>query len=233
MHTKSIKSIRNYKHYRVVKYIIDGSEYNGPDVEIASAFSLPNLEYMGEPKFAYRLVKRGITQFQPIDSKSSPKFTIPEKAVHVLTDKLMQEYSFSPTCCIGFNEREQKWYGWSHHAIYGFGIGSITKKGDYAYIPTNPQDMLDDMINFWINPEDEFCYKTEVVKSEIGIPDPNGERDGLGCYLECSTVRKNDNSIFTGKYWQPYFDPWGRGEWEAKSLDDAKQMAKDFAEGVS
>ncbi len=26
-------------------------------------------------------------------------------------------------CSIGFNENEQKWYGWSHRAICGFGIG--------------------------------------------------------------------------------------------------------------
>lgn len=24
---------------------------------------------------------------------------------------------------IGFSEKEQKWYGWSHRAIHGFGIG--------------------------------------------------------------------------------------------------------------
>ena len=26
-------------------------------------------------------------------------------------------------CSIGFNEKENKWYGWSHRAICGFGIG--------------------------------------------------------------------------------------------------------------
>lgn len=26
-------------------------------------------------------------------------------------------------CSIGFQEKEQKWYGWSHRAICGFGIG--------------------------------------------------------------------------------------------------------------
>jgi len=145
----------------------------------------------------------------------------------------MQEYSFSPTCCVGFNEKEQKWYGWSHRAICGFGIGSIVKKGDCAYNPVDPQDMLDDMINFWVEKENEFCYKAQIVKKEIGIPDPSGERAGLGCYLECSTMRKNDNSIFIGKYWQPFPDVWGRGEWEAKTLEDAKQMAINFAEGVS
>ena len=34
---------------------------------------------------------------------------------------------------IGFSEKEQKWYGWSHRAIYGFGVGSKCKKGDTHY----------------------------------------------------------------------------------------------------
>jgi len=33
-------------------------------------------------------------------------------------------------CSIGFCEREQKWYGWSHRAIYGFGIGDTVEEGD-------------------------------------------------------------------------------------------------------
>lgn len=34
---------------------------------------------------------------------------------------------------IGFSETEQKWYGWSHRAIYGFGVGSKVKKGHAGY----------------------------------------------------------------------------------------------------
>jgi hypothetical protein len=34
---------------------------------------------------------------------------------------------------LGFSEDEQKWYGWSHRAIYGFGIGSTAKSGDCGY----------------------------------------------------------------------------------------------------
>lgn len=34
------------------------------------------------------------------------------------------------TCSIGFSEKEQKWYGWSHRAIHGFEIGHKCKKGD-------------------------------------------------------------------------------------------------------
>ena len=36
-------------------------------------------------------------------------------------------------CGVGFSEKEQKWYGWSHRAIYGFGVGSKCKKGDAHY----------------------------------------------------------------------------------------------------
>ncbi len=34
---------------------------------------------------------------------------------------------------IGFSEKEQKWYGWSHRAIYGFSVGDKIKKGDIVY----------------------------------------------------------------------------------------------------
>lgn len=33
---------------------------------------------------------------------------------------------------IGFNEQEQKWYGWSHRAICGFGIGDKLFEEDYG-----------------------------------------------------------------------------------------------------
>lgn len=36
------------------------------------------------------------------------------------------------TCSIGFCKKEQKWYGWSHRAIYGFGVGDTIKEGDCA-----------------------------------------------------------------------------------------------------
>jgi len=39
----------------------------------------------------------------------------------------------SPTddvCSIGFCAAESKWYGWSHRAIFGFGIGDVAEEGD-------------------------------------------------------------------------------------------------------
>lgn len=34
---------------------------------------------------------------------------------------------------LGFSESEQKWYGWSHRARYGWGIGDTYKKGDSGF----------------------------------------------------------------------------------------------------
>ena len=38
--------------------------------------------------------------------------------------------SNNKVCSIGFCKAEQKWYGWSHRAIFGFGVGDIVKEGD-------------------------------------------------------------------------------------------------------
>ena len=33
-------------------------------------------------------------------------------------------------CSIGFCKKENKWYGWSHRAIFGFTIGDVVKEGN-------------------------------------------------------------------------------------------------------
>lgn len=62
-------------------------------------------DYIGNSKDAYRLCRvRGIA---------------PEKS------------SFGHNVCsIGFSASRQKWYGWSHRAIFGFNIGDSVKEGD-------------------------------------------------------------------------------------------------------
>ena len=64
----------------------------------------PTGDFIGMSKFAHRLCKlRGI----------APEKSKPEHSV----------------CSIGFSEQEQKWYGWSHRAIFGFGIGHVVEEG--------------------------------------------------------------------------------------------------------
>lgn len=61
--------------------------------------------HIGTPEDAYRLQQRGLTSIQ----KAHPK------------DKV---------CSIGYSALQEKWYGWSHRAMFGFGIGDIVKEGD-------------------------------------------------------------------------------------------------------
>jgi len=38
----------------------------------------------------------------------------------------------SSICSIGFSEKEQRWYGWSHRAIYGFGVGDAVDSENHV-----------------------------------------------------------------------------------------------------
>lgn len=70
-----------------------------------SAYTLDG-SYIGRSKDAHRLiVQRGIQ---------------PEKA-----------HQDNNVCSIGFCSRKQKWYGWSHRAICGFGIGDVVTSEDH------------------------------------------------------------------------------------------------------
>ena len=127
---------------------------------------------------------------------------------------------------LGFNPKEQKWYGWSHRAIYGFGVGSECKKGDCGYKPFDKQDFLEDCVRFW---EDEKYHVETTAKEFV---DHDGANGVLVSYtyndkVKNEKLRGSMSSVFT-----QYPDEFGKGEWTAKTLDDAKQMAIDFADGV-
>jgi len=129
-------------------------------------------------------------------------------------------------CCIGFNVDEQKWYGWSHRAIYGFGIGSEVKRGDCGYVPVDLEDARDDAVRFWDG--DEHHYDVTAIDSK----DESGKFcfDVKWKYTEGVPNTKLRGTIGGVSHYPP--DEYGRGEWQAKTLEDAKQMAIDFAEGV-
>ncbi len=159
-------------------------------------------DWIGNSKEAYRLcAKRGI---KPEKRKDS-----------------------SCVCSIGFSEKEQKWYGWSYRAIYGFGIGSEVKIGDCAYVPKTFEGIKN--THYFGEPchllENDKCRATG--KSKIETKDSNEDNELVPCQfvgweIEPSECCKNSCIFQTGN-----------GEWDAKTLKDAKQMACDFAEGVS
>ena len=54
-----------------------------------------------------------------------------EKIAKMLNKKygiLPQAIEGNSVSSIGFSSKDNKWYGWSHRGIYGFGIGSTCKK---------------------------------------------------------------------------------------------------------
>ena len=145
------------------------------------------------------------------------------------------------TCSIGFCEREQKWYGWSHRAIYGFGVGSRVSKGDCGYKPDNPEELIDEYAN-WLDGKDAEQRRAEcqILEDRSGIrvlhapllieavTSPEGlaaALNGEGRSTETIDLHGGSNAVS--------IQTCGRGGWVAETLADAKQMAIDFAEGVA
>ena len=91
--------------YEVRREIWRHTDHPADDVEVKAAYDHQG-QYLGDWKMARFLIrKKGIRTFEKRGNQSC-------------------------VCSIGFNPEEQKWYGWSHRAIYGYGIGDVVEKGD-------------------------------------------------------------------------------------------------------
>ena len=195
MKDRKVLKVRRYKAgYEIREELVDGSEFGGEDFTMKTAYT-PTGDYIGNPKFAYRLCKkRGIAP-----------------------EKIGSDHNI---CSIGFCDKDQKWYGWSHRALFGFGIGSKTKRGDCSFVHGNVLEL------FASFSDDE---KKRVVKV-----------DADGITMRHDNVRQVPESPEIGEEveWVPAEPSYhtievGRGEWTAETLDDARLMAIDFAKDVS
>lgn len=242
--------INKWKYYRKRGYIIVDEVWEGYGIptQMKSAYSLPNFYYIGDSISAYRYWKKwGIISFEPASGSHPIKDRpIYEEAKQALLEGHIFQFKKSPSCSIGWSERDQKWYGWSHRAIYGFKPGSKIKKGNCAYIPGNKEEVITNILQFWdfdrqgnwIRPEWWGDDKKENVSKKVmnemilDIPDPYNEQEGLGMIIDYTTHVIDDRGLLRNKSWHKYPE-FGKGEWEAKNWDDAKQMAIDFADGVN
>lgn len=187
---KQICLLSNGEIVQTVKYNEETKFDNDPKYYgIMSVYNIAG-EYIGDPEFALFIANRKIK---------------PEKA-----------HSEHQVCSIGFCEKENKWYGWSHRAIYGFGIGSKISKGMCGFLPSNKQEFIDTHKTFF----EDGVSNTTVSASRKGI-------------TVTSHAKKANGELVAYKNFTPFPKVWGRGEWEAKTIDDAKQMAIDFADDVS
>ena len=140
-----------------------------------------------------------------------------------ITEQLQNTRNISDhTVNLGFNPKEQKWYGWSHRAFYGFGVGSSVAQGDCAYLPFDRADFMKDCLRFW--------HDRDFHKKEWAIFFPNGVRVSWKYNNEVPNEKLRST---IGGTFCPYPEKWGKGAWTAQTLIEAKQMAMDFAESVS
>ena len=184
-----------------------------PPLTLDTVYTKVGFYYVGDKKVAEMLLSKGITeQIQPHSG------------------------NIEHTCSIGFNPIEQSWNGWSHRAIFGFGIGSEVKKGDCAYHPTCAADMEAEYLAFWdIGIERECETPDKKCTTQLDYMNHDVVEDGVLGFKASKTTTFNfeGRGPFTHVGFEPYPAVWGRGEWRALTLDDAKEMAIAFAAGVS
>ncbi|MEO1892686.1 hypothetical protein [Spongiibacter tropicus] len=140
---------------------------------------------------------------------------------HGIAENVSSIWEAGKPICIGFNPEEGKWYGWSHRAICGFGVGSKCERGMCHYRPVDKDDFLQECIRFW----------TEEYHQNI-----RAEHRGDHVYVEWEYSGATPNEKIRGHIGGvkcPYPSEFGKGEWEAKTLADARQMAIDFADDVA
>jgi len=140
-----VLKVRHYKAgYEVRTELTD---ITGKEIISKSAYT-PEGNYIGSSKTAYRLCKR--------------KGIIPELAE-----------PNAGCCTIGFSPRHQKWYGWSHRALYGFAIGDVVKKGSACattgwidgYVEEHPEADKSLPIGFTAKTLDD-CKKMAIAFAE-------------------------------------------------------------------
>jgi len=178
--------------YMIKTELVENPDPSGDPLKMRNAYNLSGA-YIGDRKTAELLCEeRGI---------------IPET--------ISSDHS---VCSIGFCEKEQKWYGWSHRAIFGFGIGSSVKRGDLAHVPDDVEELAkgDEEWNESVEIIDDETIRVSILKRDIAETEE-----------EASLILKETEDV------ESYEVKTGRGEWTAKTLDDARQMAIDFANGVA
>ena len=131
MTTKVVKIWKYKAGYHVYYKEISGDDAGGGDPFVMRSAYTPDGDYIGDPKRARMLVvKRGIKP-----EKANPDHNV---------------------CSIGFCELDNKWFGWSHRAIYGFTVGDIVKEGDCTassgwteeYLVDHPEEDLSLPVGF-------------------------------------------------------------------------------------
>jgi len=113
-----LKVLRYKAGYQVITMSHEHPGDMNKKIEIRSAFTHDG-HYIGDPKTAKFLYDKGLVQVQPAAAIHKRKGS---------GEDANGGWGF--TCSLAFHPVEKKWYGWSHRAMFGFGVGDVVKKGD-------------------------------------------------------------------------------------------------------
>lgn len=197
---KSSETIEENEFYNLKKEV-HTFEATGEDMEMESAYSVIDDSYIGDIEMAKFLAEKEITA-QAISENHK-------------------------VASIGYSEKLESWYGWSHRAIFGFKEGMEVKKGDVAYVANSAEDFLDETINFFCDTDNHV-----VTKKELNVTDPNKDFEGEGVYIEYE-FKNSKNETIKSSYFAPYPETFGKGEYTIENEDQAYLAAIDFANAVS
>jgi hypothetical protein len=146
-------------------------------------------------------------------------------------------------CAIGFNPETQEWFGWSHRATASFRIGTEVKIGDAGFEPSNEQELESVMMDWHsVGKTVDIGVRQEIKRTRHLMNfRHNVEIDGEASRFTLMEVRDEyvpedylkDDAQKVHRIPAVYPQKWGKGEWKAETLEDAKQMAMAFANDVS
>lgn len=108
----------------------------------------------------------------------------------------------------------------------------MCKKGDCGYKASNQEEYIEKVYRFWEDKE----YSIGDERIEIGIGDDYDGKKVNGVYFKYTYNNKVPNKSLRGTEYVrflPFPKKYGKGEWTATTIEEAKQMAIDFAESVS
>jgi hypothetical protein len=151
------------------------------------------------------------TRYIVLDRKIAPEKATPDSNI----------------CSIGWCDFERKWFGWSHRAMCGFEVGSTVKYGDCAYEAPDANIFGQGILDFFC---DDDWYEDRNHRPHVNADGVRGVLIGAR-YNDKVPNEKLRGTLYS--HFSPYPEKWGRGEWVAKTLGDAKEMAIAFAESVS
>jgi hypothetical protein len=126
-------------------------------------------------------------------------------------------------CNIGYSPSEKKWYGWSHRAYHGFDIGTTITYGCIGFQAANKEQFIESLKHYYKYAGDIF----DGLKYGIQFHPVKA-----GVYISFLYPSMDDSTEIIYDF-EPWPETWGRGVWTAKTLDDCKEMAIEFAKDVA